>query len=85
MKEVLYLYGTSACHLCEVAEKVIGNVLSQDYFDITVIDIAESDAMIECYGTRIPVLQVKKNQDEIGWPFDEAQLMSFIEKSLFTG
>lgn len=85
MKEVLYLYSTSACHLCEVAEKVMANVLNPEYFEVTVIDIAESDAMIEQYGTRIPVLQVKKNQDELGWPFDEEQLIAFIEGSLFTG
>lgn len=83
MKEVLYLYSTSACHLCDQALQVIDSVLNPEYFEKTVIDIAESDALIEQYGTRIPVLRIPSTGDELGWPFDERMLMEFIDKALF--
>jgi len=82
MKEVLYLYSTSACHLCELALQVIDAVLHPEYFEKTIVDIADSDDLIEQYGTRIPVLKVVRTGEELGWPFDEAQLIAFIDKAM---
>ncbi len=42
------------------------------------IDIAEDDALIESYGTRIPVLRREDNGAELGWPFDAAAVQGFI-------
>ncbi len=83
MKEVLCVYSTSACHLCDLALQVIDAVLSQDYFEKVIIDIANSDALIEQYGVRIPVLKIQRTGDELGWPFDEQELMEFVSKALF--
>ena len=82
MKEVLYLYSTSACHLCELAVLVIDAVLHPDYFEKTIVDIADFDDLIDQYGTRIPVLKVVRSGEELDWPFDEAQLIEFIDRAL---
>lgn len=72
-KELL-LYGTNFCHLCEQAAEILhaANV-NAEY-----IDIAEDDALLEKYGTRIPVLRRDDNGEELGWPFDAAAVESFI-------
>ena len=82
MKEVLILYSTSACHLCDQALEVIDTVLDLQYFDKKIIDIAESDALIEEYGTRIPVLKFARTNEELGWPFGAEELVAFIGKSM---
>ncbi|MGB1908113.1 MAG: glutaredoxin family protein, partial [Spongiibacter sp.] len=54
----LVLYGTSACHLCELAEQLLVEVLIE-YPELVVelVDIADDDALVDLYGTRIPVLE----------------------------
>jgi len=83
MKEVLCIYSTSACHLCDLALQVIDAVLSPDYFDKVIVDIADSDVLVEQYGVRIPVLKIQRTGDELGWPFNEHELMEFVNKALF--
>ncbi len=70
----LLLYGTEFCHLCEQAEALLQAVgVSAEH-----IDIAEDDALIESYGTRIPVLRREDNGAELGWPFDAEALARFV-------
>lgn len=76
--KVFSLYGTSACHLCELA---LGMVEAQCSLrqDIAVeeVDISESDTLFERYGLRIPVLQ-HPDQRELNWPFSPSQLQDFL-------
>lgn len=74
----LILYGTSACHLCDVAAEML------DYYsenDSTIayekVDISESDELYECYGVRIPVLR-RRDELELGWPFSLEELKAFL-------
>lgn len=69
------LYGTSCCHLCEEAEAI----LRQIGIAATHIDIADDDALLEKYGVRIPVLQRMDTGAELGWPFDAAAVLRFLE------
>lgn len=75
----LTLYSTSGCHLCEVAEALIVPLLATHPCVVEVIDIAEADALIERYGTRIPVLQRTDTGDELGWPFSAEDFLAFID------
>lgn len=68
------LYGTTFCHLCEQAEAVLHGV----GVEAEHIDIAEDDALLEKYGVRIPVVKREDTGAELGWPFDEAAVRSFI-------
>ena len=56
---------TLGCHLCEDAEQVVRRALPQA--DIAFVDIGDSDADIERYEQRIPVLRYADR--ELDWPF----------------
>jgi hypothetical protein len=72
--EAATLFGTSACHLCEQAETLLAQVLASfaeaQRPQIELVDIADSDALIARYGTRIPVLRRDSDGGELDWPFD---------------
>ncbi|AKH69743.1 Glutaredoxin-like domain (DUF836) [Spongiibacter sp. IMCC21906] len=76
---LLQLLGTSACHLCELAEAVLANQLAQGYeWEVELIDIADNDHLLDQYGEKIPVLRDTVSGKELNWPFDEASVLSFI-------
>jgi thiol-disulfide isomerase/thioredoxin len=77
----LAFYTTEGCHLCEEAEVLLQHLLAQhpERFQIEIIDIVESEELIQLYGTRIPVLSQIEVKKELGWPFDYAQLLAFLE------
>lgn len=75
------LYGTSACHLCELAEEMI-TALHGTACEVSVVkvDISDSDELMARYGVRIPVLR-HPNGRELGWPFSVEQLSAFCAVS----
>ena len=77
----LTLYGTTACHLCELAEQILQyhheNIAQLSYAKK---DISESDELFLRYGVRIPVLR-RADGEELGWPFNAMQLGSFLESA----
>lgn len=79
MKPV-YLYSTPGCHLCEMAREIILPLLNNYALCLDEIDIAESDELIERYGVRIPVLKSPQHIEELGWPFDSAQVADFLKR-----
>jgi len=74
----VYLYSTLGCHLCEQAKVVLWPLLAQYQFRLTEIDIAADDALIEQYGTRIPVLGADNHAAELNWPFSAQQVDDFF-------
>lgn len=76
----LSLYMTDCCHLCDLAKVVLTTTLNPEYFSVSLCDIALDDALVERYGTRIPVLVVAVDGRELGWPFDAAELMQFLDR-----
>jgi len=76
------LYQTQACHLCELAEAVIAPYIQPLELIVSHVDIADDDALIEQYGTKIPVLLHQESQYELAWPFDESQLRVFLSDCL---
>lgn len=74
----LILYGTDACHLCELAEELLNGAIAAGLpaaYDK--VDISQSELLFERYGVRIPVLR-RGDGAELGWPFDRAQLRQFV-------
>ncbi|MEW5904602.1 MAG: glutaredoxin family protein [Pseudomonadota bacterium] len=67
------LYGTSHCHLCEQAQALLAQlgIVAEHR------DIVDDDALLERYGTRIPVLRRLADDEELGWPFDAQMLRRF--------
>ncbi|EWH08580.1 hypothetical protein DS2_16579 [Catenovulum agarivorans DS-2] len=73
----LLLLGTEGCHLCDLAYQVLANIgLAQH---IQIIDIAENEHMVEQFGERIPVLQDSLTKDCLNWPFNEQQVIEWLE------
>jgi len=77
----LFLYTTECCHLCEQALDILVNLKPSEPFALELIDIAESDQLIDQYGERIPVVQVAPDGHELGWPFDAGQALALLERA----
>jgi len=75
----LSFYTTDGCHLCEEAKVFLQQLLAQqpERFQVEVIDIVESNNLVEQYGTRIPVVVREGAQQDLGWPFDYIELQRF--------
>lgn len=72
------LYGTSACHLCELAEALLHQAQGAGLLaDFIKVDISDSDELMSRYGVRIPVLK-RRDGAELGWPFAAPELAAFL-------
>lgn len=71
----LILFGTSGCHLCEKAEVIVNACVPGG---VETVDIAEQEQWLERYAVRIPVLYDSETKQELGWPFDLAEVEDFI-------
>ena len=71
-----YLYGTEGCHLCEDAEQLVLQVMSNNEFKH--VDIIDDPHLVELYSTSIPVLAHVAANIALYWPFDLQQLQEFI-------
>ncbi len=76
--QALKLYGTSACHLCDLAEELLLETLGGRKEAFEKVDISESDALFERYGLTIPVLAHPDGR-ELQWPFDRERLVAFLD------
>lgn len=77
--EPYILYGTSACHLCDLAEGLLLSLEGAGKCpEFLKVDIADSDELFHCYGVRIPVLR-HPNGSELNWPFTASELCLFVE------
>ncbi len=77
----LLLYSTSACHLCERAMALLASMPELSRYQLTLVDIAAEDALVERYGTRIPVLVLPNPtsaQGELDWPFNADQVLALL-------
>lgn len=74
------LYGTEACHLCELAQQVIVEVAADIPLEVYVEDIAESEHLVASFGTRIPVLKDEQSGRELDWPFNCEELFVWLNQ-----
>jgi|TARA_R110002094_G_scaffold19378_1_gene30946 glutaredoxin len=77
----LTFYTTDGCHLCEQAKSLLQQLLAQysECYQIEIVDIVESESLIEKYGTRIPVLADPNGKNDLGWPFDYPALLNYLQ------
>lgn len=73
------LFNTSHCHLCELAEQLLAVTMDASCHQVDIVDIAYDDKLLARYGNTIPVLQHESSGAEICWPFDQLQLIRFLE------
>lgn len=74
------LYSTSGCHLCELALQSVLPLLTLRGETLTEVEIADDDALLQRYGTTIPVLRRLADGAELGWPFDAEQLQVWLDR-----
>ncbi len=79
--EILTLYSTSACHLCEQAILLLKNIAELTEFTVVIADISESSELTERYGVRIPVLAVVSRDCELSWPFNSEDVKQFLHNA----
>lgn len=70
------LYTTTACHLCEQAQDIIRAAAPS--LTLHLQDIAKSEALVEKYGIKIPVLKHNTSEQELNWPFDSERLQQWL-------
>ncbi len=51
------------------------------FFEVSEVDIAESDELIDAFGTKIPVLLNDELTEQLNWPFDEQSVYQFMVKT----
>jgi len=77
----IVLFHTLGCHLCELAEQLVAPLARDQSMRLRLIDISESDELMERYGIRIPVLFDPGSAAELGWPFDGPAVAAFISRN----
>lgn len=73
----LLLYGTSGCHLCELAEQQLLPWLEQGWC-VELIDIADDDNLAERFALLIPVVERVSDGQLLCWPFGQPDLQQFL-------
>jgi Glutaredoxin-like domain (DUF836) len=74
----IYLYTTSACHLCELAEQLLASIHPKQ--TVNLVDIANDDTLMLTYGVKIPVLHRSDTHTELNWPFSAEDIKKFLNK-----
>ena len=75
---VLLLYSTSGCHLCDLAKDLIDEALLEQSFILKVVDIANNDQLFEMYGVHIPVVKYEHSPQALYWPFSLDDLTEYL-------
>ena len=71
------LYTTEHCSLCEQALDLLLGLPEMGGVTLTTVDISASDALMESYGERIPVLRAENA--ELAAPFGRAEVVAFLQ------
>ena len=70
------LYFQPDCHLCDEAEGLLhASGLSEA---CQKVDIESDLELLKQYGIHVPVLKREDNQQELFWPFDQAEVSAFL-------
>jgi hypothetical protein len=73
----LILYHTAGCHLCDEARQLLAPIPE---IAVTETDIAKDSALVEHYGTRIPVLLRPDTESTLDWPFTAEAIVQWINE-----
>lgn len=74
----LYFYITEDCELCEEAEQILVRTPLDTPLPVDVVDISQSEALVQQYGERIPVLRMEPEGKELDWPFTSEDVIAFL-------
>jgi len=77
-KKITLISGPN-CHLCDQAKDILYPLLEAKNIQLEEQNVADSTALFEQYGLRIPVVLFPDGSDK-GWPFTAAQIARTIDK-----
>lgn len=75
----LILYSSLGCHLCEQAKTLVEPFMAGTSWQLQEVEIADSEQLVEQYGTSIPVLYRPADGQELKWPFTAKDLSLWLE------
>lgn len=70
------LYSTTACELCERAERLVRSMPELARCTVRVVDIVNDEGLLGRYGARIPVLEIEGRVLE--WPFNADDVIEVL-------
>lgn len=77
----LVLYSTDHCTLCDQALELLFSMPELSGLAVQVVDVATDNALLDRYGERLPVLEVRSaGADAAGldWPFDAGRVIAML-------
>lgn len=77
----LYLFHTSGCHLCELAEQVLSTLPLSEHLRLVPTDIATSEQWMALYDVRIPVIKLDNASTDLGWPFSREEVVQYLAQN----
>lgn len=84
MKQLI-LFTTDGCHLCEQAIGMFFYAKQQQLIDddveLKMEDIVNDTSLTQRYGERIPVIRSLSTEQELGWPFELDDMVTWIKKN----
>ena len=75
----LTLYTGPGCHLCTIARDMLYQTLEYGTYELIEVDVTQSLETKKAYGLRIPVLVHEGKNEELPWPFNEADLERLVQ------
>ncbi len=76
----LTLYSRNGCHLCEDMEAQLATLAAEHGFSVRRVDIDSEPALVEAYGSRVPVL-MQQQQWICDYFLDYPALMKALEQA----
>ena len=85
----LILYSTDHCTLCDRALELLFSMPELAGQAVEVVDVATDDALLERYGERLPVLEIRTEVAAVGggealqmlaWPFDPSAIVTALNR-----
>jgi hypothetical protein len=75
------LYSTDHCTLCDQALELLFSMPELAGQTVRVVDVATDDALLEAYGERLPVLEVRTPTPGplLDWPFDRTAIIAAVQ------
>lgn len=72
------LYSSEGCHLCVVAEQLLGSLPQFVAQGCDIVEISFDDALVHQFGSRIPVLFDGLHQIYYDWPFEQSDILDLL-------
>jgi hypothetical protein len=81
MSTELILFSTDHCTFCDQALELLLSMPELAGHAVRVVDVAESDTLLETLGTRVPVLEFRPaggSPHQLDWPFTSTKVSSLL-------